>query len=132
MARIARILIIDDEEMVRLSLDMILRTEGWQIELAEGGRDGLARARKNPPDLILCDLKMRGLSGMEILGEIRSDEVLKAVPFLMITADMGVESDQQPLLHGAQAVLLKPFSHIELVHLVEAHLKSGGGTGVQK
>jgi len=118
----ARILIIDDDEMVRVSLDMILRTFGWDTEFADGGLDGLAKARRSAPGLILCDLNMRGMSGLELLAEIRQDAALKSVPVLMMTGSEAGEVEQKALQQGAQAVLLKPFDGDQLNQLVRTHL----------
>jgi DNA-binding response OmpR family regulator len=118
----ARILIIDDDEMVRVSLDMILRTCGWQTELADGGEDGLGKARRSPPGLVLCDLNMRGMSGLELLVKMRQDAALKSVPVLMMTGSEAVEIEHNILQQGAQAVLLKPFDSDQLSQLVRAHL----------
>jgi two-component system response regulator PrrA len=119
------ILIIDDEEMVRCSLDMILRTQGWRTELADGGVDGLAKARRSPPDLIMCDLNMHRTSGLQVLAELRQDVVLKSVPVLMMTGSEGEEAEQKALALGACAVVLKPFNHDELVRMVETVLRGG-------
>jgi CheY-like chemotaxis protein len=119
-----RILIIDDEELVRRSLAMILRTQGWATELAEGGSDGLAKARQHPPDLILCDVTMPFMNGMVTLAEIRRDPLLRCIPVLMVTGRMGDETERQAREAGAQALLLKPFSNEELLQLVRAHLKA--------
>ena len=117
----ARVLIIDDDEMVRVSLEMILGMNGWQTELAAGGFDGLAKARRSPPDLILCDLNMRGMNGLETLAEIRKDAVLKSVPVVMMTGSESDESEGEALRQGAQAVLVKPFNVDQLVQLAETH-----------
>ena len=117
----ARVLIIDDDEMVRQSLDMILSLKGWQTELADGGIDGIAKARRNPPDLILCDLNMHGMTGLETLAEIRKDAVLKSVPLVMMTGSEREEAEREALRQGAQAVLVKPFNVDQLVQLAETH-----------
>ena len=119
---VARILIIDDEEMVRCSLELILQTKGWQTELADGGVQGLAQARRSPPDLILCDLNMRQMNGLEVLSELRRDPLLKSVPVFIITGNEGQVIEEKALEQGAQAVILKPFDNAELFRLVEIHL----------
>jgi two-component system, sensor histidine kinase and response regulator len=118
-----RILIIDDEEMVRRSLAMMLQTRGWLTELAAGGRDGLKKARETSPDLIVCDLHMPFMSGLMTLAEARRDPVLQSIPVLMMTGRTGDETGQEALAAGGRAVLLKPFGMEELLDLVAAHLK---------
>jgi len=117
-----RILIIDDDEMVCKSLEMLVRAHGWQAELADGGTDGLAKARQHVPDLIVCDLNMRGMSGLETLAEFRGDPLLRSVPVFVMTGSEGEEAERKLLELGAQAVLLKPFNSNQFVQLVQSHL----------
>jgi CheY-like chemotaxis protein len=118
----AWILIIDDDEMVRVSLEMMLQTAGWQTQGADGGADGLAKARQRRPDLIFCDLNMHGMNGLQILAVLREDPALQTVPVLMMTGSEGEEAERQALQLGARAIVLKPFHHRELVRLVEGFL----------
>lgn len=118
----ARVLVVDDEEMVRLSVALILRSKGWEAEQASDGVEALAQARQHPPDLIVCDLNMPVMDGFQTLAEVRQDPRLKSIPFLVITGQTGNNNEQRALDQGAQAVLLKPFSVDSLVQLVEVHL----------
>ncbi len=120
-----RILVIDDEEMVRYAVAMILQSEGWETVQAADGQEGLAKARQTPPDIIVCDLNMPVMDGFEVLTAVRSDPTLQAVPFLVITGQTGHGYEKRALETGAEAVLLKPFHNNTLVDLVRRHL--GGG-----
>jgi two-component system, OmpR family, KDP operon response regulator KdpE len=113
-----RILIIDDEPTVRNAVAMVLRSRKWETDLADGGAAGLELARRNPPDLILCDLNMPSMTGLETLASIRRDPQLSSLPVVMLTGRAGDENEHQALRQGAQAVLLKPFGNEELLALM--------------
>jgi CheY-like chemotaxis protein len=113
-----RILVIDDEDSVRRSVALVLRTKGWDTELAGGGVQGLGMARRSPPDLILCDMNMPVMAGLQTLAEIRRDPLLKNIPVVMTTGGAGGEDEHEALRAGAQAVLLKPFRNEDLFALV--------------
>jgi two-component system alkaline phosphatase synthesis response regulator PhoP len=118
-----RILIIEDDrdivELVRYNLS----NEGFQVAAASDGSTGLAQLRKSPPDLLLLDLMLPKLSGLEICKEIRRDERLNRLPILMLTA-RGEEADRVVGLEiGADDYVTKPFSPRELVARVKALLR---------
>ncbi len=122
----ARILIIDDEEMVRRSVAMVLRMKGFDTQMAEGGREGLEEARRCRPDLIVCDMNMPFMDGLETLAQVRMDPQLQSVPVVMITGREGRE-DEALRLGGAQALLLKPFNNEDLIHHVTTFLNPDRG-----
>ena len=118
-----RILIIEDDkdivELVRYNLEQ----EGFQMTWASDGLSGLAQLRKKPPDVLLLDLMLPKLSGLEICKEIRRDPALHRLPILMLTA-RGEEADRVVGLElGADDYLTKPFSPRELVARVRALLR---------
>jgi two-component system, sensor histidine kinase and response regulator len=121
---VPRILVIDDEEMVRAAIALIIRSRGWTVEEAKDGQEGLTKARIQSPDAIVCDLNMPVMDGFEVLEAIRQDPVLKATPFIVITGQTAHRYEARALEQGADAVLLKPFSNSELISLVQAHLKA--------
>jgi CheY-like chemotaxis protein len=120
---VPHILVIDDEEMVRAAIALIIRTRGWTVEEAQDGLDGLTRARQNLPDAIVCDLNMPVMDGFELLKEIRQDPGLKSTPFIVITGQTTQRNEQRALEQGADAVLLKPFSNAALLAVVREHVK---------
>jgi len=126
-----RILIIEDDrdivELVRYNLEQ----EGFQVAAVSEGSSGLAQVRKSPPDLLVLDLMLPKLSGLEICKAIRRDQSLNRLPILMLTA-RGDESDRVVGLElGADDYVTKPFSPRELVARIKALLRrttdSGGG-----
>ena len=118
-----RILIIEDDrdivELVRYNLS----GEGFQVTSASDGSSGLATLKKSPPDLLLLDLMLPKLSGLEICREVRRDDSLNRLPILMLTA-RGEEADRVVGLEmGADDYVTKPFSPRELAARVKALLR---------
>jgi phosphate regulon transcriptional regulator PhoB len=118
-----RILIIEDDRDIVELVRYNLVNEGFQITAALDGSTGLSTLRKSPPDLLLLDLMLPKLSGLEICREIRRDETLNRLPILMLTA-RGDEADRVVGLEmGADDYVTKPFSPRELVARVKALLR---------
>lgn len=118
-----RILIIEDDkdivELVRYNLDK----EGYQTASSGDGATGLAQIKKSPPDLLILDLMLPKLSGLEVCKEIRRQEKLSRLPILMLTA-RGEEADRVVGLElGADDYVTKPFSPRELVARIKALLR---------
>jgi DNA-binding response OmpR family regulator len=105
------VLICDDEpslrELVRVSLD-----RHYRFLEAEDGYESLELARKKRPDLVILDLMMPGLNGLEVLAHIRSDPALERIPVIVLTAQP--ESSERAAELGADEVIVKPFSPQEL------------------
>lgn len=121
-----RVLLIEDDkdivELVRYNLDK----EGFQCASASDGATGLAQVRKAPPDLLILDLMLPKVAGLEICKEVRKDASLNRLPILILTAK-GEEADRVVGLElGADDYVTKPFSPRELVLRVQAILRRGG------
>ncbi|HXE75199.1 MAG TPA: response regulator transcription factor [Candidatus Xenobia bacterium] len=124
-----RILIIEDDkdivELVRYNLEK----DDFQVTAVGDGVSGLAQVKKSPPDLLLLDLMLPKLSGLEICKEIRRDAALNRLPILMLTA-RGDEADRVVGLElGADDYVTKPFSPRELVARVKALLRRAEPAG---
>lgn len=118
-----RILIIEDDRDIVELVRYNLVNEGFQVNAAADGSTGLAGVKKSPPDLLLLDLMLPRLSGLEICKEIRRDASLNRLPILMLTA-RGDEADRVVGLElGADDYVTKPFSPRELVARVKALLR---------
>jgi phosphate regulon transcriptional regulator PhoB len=118
-----RILVIEDDrdiaELVRYNLEQ----EGFRVACSADGAAGLAQLRKFPPDLLILDLMLPKLPGLEICKEIRRDPAFSGLPILMLTA-RGEEADRVVGLElGADDYVTKPFSPRELVARVKALLR---------
>ena len=118
-----RILIIEDDRDIIELVRYNLVNEGFQVTAASDGTAGLASLKKSPPDILLLDLMLPRLSGLEICKEIRRDSALNRLPILMLTA-RGEEADRVVGLEmGADDYVTKPFSPRELAARVRALLR---------
>jgi phosphate regulon transcriptional regulator PhoB len=121
--RMKRVLMIEDDkdivELVRYNLEK----EGFQVVSCADGMTGLAQLRRAPPDVLLLDLMLPKLSGLDICREVRKDANLNRLPLLMLTA-RGQEADRVVGLElGADDYVTKPFSPRELVARIKALLR---------
>jgi len=123
-----KILVVDDERAVRESLRRALELEGYEIELAEEGREALQRlAREDQPDAVILDVLMPGVDGLEVCRTLRSQG--SRLPVLMLTARTQVEDRVEGLDAGADDYLTKPFALEELLARVRALLRRSGDDG---
>jgi two-component system phosphate regulon response regulator PhoB len=122
------VLIVDDEKDLRTLLDFNLRSAGWRTAQAESGAEAVARARSLKPQVLILDLNLPDVSGVDVCRILRSDEATRDLPILMLTA-RGAEHDRvQGLEAGADDYLAKPFSVRELVLRVESVSRRRQGT----
>lgn len=116
-----RILIIEDKEDLIKGLTLNLVDEGYVVDYALNGREGLEKALEQPPDLILLDIMMPEMDGLEVCRQLRQKKV--SIPIIMLTAK-GEEVDKVVGLEiGADDYITKPFSIRELLARVKAHLR---------
>lgn len=111
------LLVEDDSDMAAFSMS-VLKGE-FQILHAKNGREGLELIRENLPDIVLSDVMMPEMDGIELLHEIRSDELTNHLPFVLFSAKASLESRLEGLQHGADAYVSKPFSTEELKFTVK-------------
>ena len=121
----ARILLIEDERALREALADALTAEGFVVEQAATGGAGLTAFRTNPPDLVLLDLMLPEMSGIEICRAIRSNS---KVPIIMVTAKASETDRIVGLDLGADDYVTKPFSARELSARIRAVLRRGAAT----
>lgn len=121
-----KILVVDDEERIRRLLKMYLERENFLIDEAEEGNEALQKALKNYYDLIILDLMLPGIDGIEVCRRLREK---KATPVIMLTAK-GEESNRvQGFEVGTDDYIVKPFSPREVVLRVKALLRRSSPTG---
>src|SRR5712692_10146863 len=118
-----KILVIDDEEVLREMVAQALSGEGYTVLAAENGQKGVVLARKEVPDLILCDVSMPMLDGYEVLKSLRDDPATATIPFVFMTAQIERGSMRHGMDLGADDYLTKPFTIPELISAVESRLK---------
>jgi two-component system alkaline phosphatase synthesis response regulator PhoP len=123
------ILVIEDEKDIQELLRYNLNREGYKVTLAGTGEDGLKVARLQSPALILLDLMLPGINGLEVCRELKNDTHLKNIPIVMITA-RGEEADIVTGLEmGSDDYIVKPFSPRVLLARVKAILRRKRETG---
>lgn len=118
-----KILIVDDEKASRKSLKDILKLEGYSVTAKENGEDALAVLESDDFDLMLLDLKMPGMSGLEVLE--KTVEIAPKTKIIMLTAHGSLESAIEALRHGAHDYLLKPAAPKDILVSVERGITSG-------
>ena len=118
-----RILVVEDEQRMAAGLRAGLEAEGFAVDVASNGVDGLWLARERPPDAIVLDIMLPGLNGYVICRTLRAEQVW--TPILMLTAKDGEWDQVEALDTGADDYLTKPFSHAVLVARLRALLRRG-------
>ena len=114
-----RILIVDDEPNIVISLEFLMMREGHEVRVARDGEAGLAAVRTHRPDLVVLDVMMPKLDGFAVLEAVRGDPELTATRVLMLTAKGGEAEQARGLALGADAYMPKPFSTRALVDKVK-------------
>lgn len=120
-----KILIADDEQNIVISLEFLMKREGFDVSIAVDGEEAVDKIRSEMPDLVLLDVMMPKKSGFEVCQEIKSDPALKSVRILMLTAKGRDTEVAKGLALGADAYMTKPFSTKELVARVRSMLAEG-------
>src|SRR5215510_1396555 len=111
------VLVVDDETGILDSLNILLRNEGFAPHLAHGGKAGLERIASLNPDIVLTDIRMPNVSGVEILAAARQAD--PDVPVILMTAQATLQSAIQAVNEGAYHYIQKPFRNDELVAILK-------------
>ena len=122
---VVRVLVVEDERRLAESLKIGLGREGFAVDLAFDGVDGLWMARENAYDAIVLDIMLPGRDGNSICDELRKSEV--NTPILMLTARDGEQEHAESLNVGADDFLTKPFSFVVLIAHLRALIRRGSG-----
>jgi DNA-binding NarL/FixJ family response regulator len=118
-----KILVIEDEPEMRRNLITILRLEKFQTLAAENGRAGLMLARREIPDLILCDVMMPEMDGFGVLQELRKDPATVRIPFIFLTAKGEKTDVRDGMSLGADDYLAKPVKKNDLLKAIASRLQ---------
>jgi two-component system cell cycle response regulator DivK len=124
----ARILIIEDNVMNMKHVVMLLKTAGHTTLSAGDAETGLVLARTDKPDLILMDIQLPGMNGLEATALLKADPVTAAIPIIILTATLGKSDEEKARAAGSDAYIVKPFRRDELdvtiAELLQASIES--------
>ncbi len=121
-----KIIIVEDEEILRNLLQKKLIAEGYEVEVAEDGEVGLSKIRANRPDLILLDIIMPKMNGIEMLEEMVKDESLKDIPVIVVSnSGQPVEIDRAQKLGARDWLVKTEFEPQEVIDKVIALIGAG-------
>ncbi len=118
-----RILIVDDDEMVRIALVELLRPEGYEVETVGSARDALAKIEKGMYDLLMLDIIMPEMDGITLCRKIREREDYNEVPIVFLTAKSRDEDREKGMDVGANIFLSKPISPEKLIEVIRKVLE---------
>jgi two-component system, sensor histidine kinase and response regulator len=108
------ILVVDDLLDNLTLIQFALESVGYQVETATNGEAALIQVKRNPPSLILLDVRMPGLDGLNVTKQLRQNKTLPTIPILLLTADLEV-SETEALAIGADGILRKPLDFDQLL-----------------
>jgi two-component system, sensor histidine kinase and response regulator len=117
------ILIVEDEPNVRLNLVELLESEGYNVLSAKNGKDGYAMAISCEPDLILSDIRMPVLSGLELLKKLQDNIATAMIPFIFLTAKTELQDMREGMSNGADDYIAKPFQIEDVLNAIDSRLK---------
>jgi two-component system OmpR family response regulator len=118
------VLVVDDEPVLAEMMSMALRYEGWEVTTAGDGRTAIAKAREARPDVVVLDVMLPDMTGLEVLGRLRAQ--LPSLPVLLLTAKDSVEDRIAGLTAGGDDYVTKPFSIEEVVLRLRSLLRRTG------
>lgn len=118
------LLLVEDDPHILGTVGEILTNSGYRVLAHDNGRDGLAAALGEKPDLILCDVMMPGFSGFEVLQALRENPKTQGIPFVFVSAKVSPSDIETGLRMGASDYLTKPFTMRQLLSTVELMLKN--------
>ncbi|MBO9581757.1 MAG: response regulator [Sphingobium sp.] len=120
-----RVLVVEDNELnLKLFCDL-LRAHGFETEAVRDGRDAYGRARAFGPDLIITDIQLPHVTGLELIAEMRGDDQLVSVPIMAVTAYAGMGDEGRIRAAGANAYVSKPISVMRFMDVVNGLIAAG-------
>lgn len=119
-----KILVIEDEPDIRENLETLLDAEGYRVESAALGEEGVRKAIASPPDLIFCDVMMPGLDGWGVLEELRKYQETGHIPFIFLTAKASKAERRKGMGLGASDYIEKPFTRDEILRAIATQLEN--------
>lgn len=117
------ILVVDDEQDLLDLIEYNLRQEGYSVLKAENGKDGIQMAKEHMPDLVLLDIMMPQMDGIEVCDRMREDPTLTHIPIIFLTARSDEKTEIEGLNKGADDFITKPISTSKLISRIKAVLR---------
>ncbi len=120
-----KILVIDDEKNILLTLNLILRNEGYDVLLASDSLDGVIKAGELKPDLILLDICLPRVDGYSVCRSLRCDVDIDKIPIVFMSSKNQEEDIKEAFDSGGNDYLLKPFTKEKLLDIIEKNISKG-------
>lgn len=117
------ILVVDDEKDLLDLIEYNLKKEGFDVLKAENGEEGIELAKKHNPDLVLMDIMMPKMDGMEAVEKMRGDDKLKSIPIIFLTARSDEKTEVEGLNKGGDDYITKPISTTKLISRIKAVMR---------
>ena len=117
-----KILVIEDDTLIKKGIKELLTTVGYNVFSAEDGNEGIRLAKEIHPDLIICDIMMPGLDGYKVLERLNNDETTESIPFIFLTAKAEMSDLRIGMELGADDYIVKPFESKTLLNAIETRL----------
>lgn len=119
-----QILVADDSADIRQIVARLVSTEGWQVLEAASGVEAVQLARRHRPDLIIMDLNLPGMDGLEVVRQLRADPALDDVPIIAVTAYAFAATSHLARSAGCQSVIFKPLQLDMLLQEMQLHVQA--------
>jgi twitching motility two-component system response regulator PilH len=122
------VLLIEDSATFRALLSSMLATQGYSVISAENGEAGIRKAAKERPNLVILDLSLPGMSGVEVLSALKGTPATERIPVIICTASVDGELRQEVQQRGADAIFTKPVTPKDLFVALRNHLSASPNT----
>ena len=123
----ATVLLVEDDPVILRLLEVNFELEGYAVLLAQDGAQGIELARAQRPDLVISDIMMPNVSGIELVQALKDDDATAAIPIILLSAKAQSADVKAGLEAGADDYVTKPFEPLELLERVKAVLSRAGG-----
>jgi CheY-like chemotaxis protein len=121
-SKLPLIMLVDDNDIILTTLSDYLQSEGFEVIACQGGKDAIARAKANPPALIVMDIQMPEMDGIETTQRLKADKKMASIPIIALTA-LAMKSDRERCMAvGIMDYISKPVSLQNLVSIIKKHL----------
>jgi CheY-like chemotaxis protein len=119
------ILIIDDQPFFITMQQNMLQRQGYRVVSASNGTEGLAQAKKHKPDIVLLDVEMPGVDGIEVCRQMKEDPELKHIPVIILTATQDLKLNERSFKAGAEITILKSVPGERLLNMLRLSIEKG-------